>query len=454
MKNRLLRLVLSLVIVLSVLSGLLCNSSAVEAATQSKQYYIVFDNTNEVPLTELQYSQLVDVWNKASAEDILHILKNMLGENAVPQSVTRLTLRVKTNTNNDESGSNPTSAPSSVPDTISSASDPNFLMSGNTLIQYVGSDQIVKIPDNVVNISKGAFRYSSKVKKIVVPSSVRTIDQIAFYKCPKLQYIVFAGKATSVSENMIYQCESLKNVVAPVNSKEYKYAIKEGIVVMSSDRPQFAIKTLYMLVGDSQKIILYNNLNTVKWISSKVSVATVSSAGKIKCRKTGTAKITAKTNGKNYSLLVKVSGKSEDKRVRLIIKTVIKKGMSSREKIKAVHNWMIKNVKYDYYNYQSGTVPAVSHTAKGALLRGVAVCDGYSKAFKKVMDKLKIPCKIMYGSSQGGGHAWNLVKVGKKWLHVDVTFDDPIINGSASNTKPWYSYFLKSSKQMRKSHSW
>ena len=55
---------------------------------------------------------------------------------------------------------------------------------------------------------------------------------------------------------------------------------------------------------------------------------------------------------------------------------------------------------------------------------------------------------------RSSGHAWNLVKVGGKWLHVDVTFDDPIVNGKNTNTRPRYTYFLKTDAQMRKDHAW
>jgi len=135
-----------------------------------------------------------------------------------------------------------------------------------------------------------------------------------------------------------------------------------------------------------------------------------------------------------------------------IIKSVIKKDMTNYQKVQAVHNWMIRNVKYDYYSLKRGYVPSVSHTAKGALLKKVAVCDGYSRAFQMVMRKLKIPCRFVTGSSGSVGHAWNMVKLSGKWYHIDVTFDDPIINGTNTNKKPYYTYFLKSSSVMKKTH--
>lgn len=113
--------------------------------------------------------------------------------------------------------------------------------------------------------------------------------------------------------------------------------------------------------------------------------------------------------------------------------------MSDREKIKAVHDWIINHTTYDYDNYLKGTVPHVSHTMSGVMQKGTAVCDGYSKTFQFCMDILGIPCKIQTGSN----HAWNLVKVDGSWYKVDCTWDDPIYmyNGVRMETLR-YTYFM------------
>ena len=168
----------------------------------------------------------------------------------------------------------------------------------------------------------------------------------------------------------------------------------------------------------------------------------------------GKATITATVNGKKITYKVTVLKKTMKQRVNQIVKSVVKKGMSNYQKVKAVHNWLIKNVKYDYYRFLSGRVPKISHTARGALLKKLAVCDGYAHAFDMVMKKLKIKSKFVVGFANGGGHAWNMVKLGGKWYHIDTTFDDPIIDKSNKNTTPFYTYFLKSSSVMQKDHSW
>lgn len=166
---------------------------------------------------------------------------------------------------------------------------------------------------------------------------------------------------------MVYQCNALVNMVAPKGSKEYAYAKEHEIPVTVSEKTALEAKKLHLLKGDKYTVKLYNALGSVRWSSSAPSIVSVDAKGKLQAKRVGKAKITARFGGKKHTLTVQVQTKSEDKRVDQVIKTVIKKGMSMREKVKAVHNWLIRNVKYDYDNYLRGTVPKVSHTSKGHL---------------------------------------------------------------------------------------
>ena len=64
------------------------------------------------------------------------------------------------------------------------------------------------------------------------------------------------------------------------------------------------------------------------------------------------------------------------------------------------------------------------YTAYGALVNGVAVCEGYSRAMQLLCDKAGIPCTVIYGKSEGIGHMWNIINPGDGWYHLDVTWDD------------------------------
>lgn len=58
--------------------------------------------------------------------------------------------------------------------------------------------------------------------------------------------------------------------------------------------------------GDSLQLSIQNNNKKVKWSSNKVSVATVSSKGKVKAKNSGKAVIKAKTGGKEYNCKISV----------------------------------------------------------------------------------------------------------------------------------------------------
>ena len=103
--------------------------------------------------------------------------------------------------------------------------------------------------------------------------------------------------------------------------------------------------------------------------------------------------------------------------------TWVTSGMSDMEKALAVHDYLVLECEYDKENLDKNMVPDVSHSAYGALVDKIAVCDGYSKAYACVLDELGIKSTIV--SSESMDHAWNLVSLGGEWYHVDATWDDP-----------------------------
>ena len=99
--------------------------------------------------------------------------------------------------------------------------------------------------------------------------------------------------------------------------------------------------------------------------------------------------------------------------------------MSDAEKALVLHDYLVLNCAYDEERRQNGKLPSYSHSAYGALVSGLAVCDGYSHAYAYLLDnKLGIPCELVTSNSMN--HAWSMVSVDGEWYHVDVTWDDPI----------------------------
>ena len=121
--------------------------------------------------------------------------------------------------------------------------------------------------------------------------------------------------------------------------------------------------------------------------------------------------------------------------------------------IKMVHDYLIDNLEYDTTLSKENI-----YDMYGALVNKVAVCEGYAKTFKYIMDEMKIPCVLVIGegtNSQGETekHAWNYVQINGNWYAIDVTWDDPVVSGGGrASRESRYKYFLKGSNTFKQDH--
>ena len=128
-------------------------------------------------------------------------------------------------------------------------------------------------------------------------------------------------------------------------------------------------------------------------------------------------------------------------------------GYDDFEKVRQVHNWLINNVEYD--KDLSADEP---YSIIGAMLEGEAVCEGYARSFKYIMDEIGVPCVLVSGTGTNSNgetesHAWNYVELNGKWYAIDVTWDDPIIVGDGYiRDEVRYANFLRGSDKFFKSH--
>lgn len=132
-----------------------------------------------------------------------------------------------------------------------------------------------------------------------------------------------------------------------------------------------------------------------------------------------------------------------------IISQVIQNDMTDAEKVLAIHDWMCRNVRYDYdalKKIEQGIELTESekecYDAAGAVLKGKAVCSGYSFAFADFMELLNIPYEIV--TSETMNHAWNEVKLDGEWYWIDNTWDACVTPCHMSLSYKW---FLKNGKR-------
>ena len=96
--------------------------------------------------------------------------------------------------------------------------------------------------------------------------------------------------------------------------------------------------------------------------------------------------------------------------------------MTIEEKIRALHDHIINISKYDNDRIK-GITKYNSNTAYGNLIEGYGICSGYTDAMAIFLNKMEIE-NYKIASDK---HIWNLVKLNGKWVHLDLTFDDPVV---------------------------
>lgn len=142
------------------------------------------------------------------------------------------------------------------------------------------------------------------------------------------------------------------------------------------------------------------------------------------------------------------------KEAEKIINSQINLNMTDYQKEIAIHDYIIKNSKYDTDALdERAEVSPDSLTAYGLLKNKKAVCLGYTRTFQLFMKMLDIECIVIHAKANGGQeHGWNMVKLDGEWYHVDVTWDDPIPD-CGDNVR--YNYFNVTTSYMKKTdHEW
>lgn len=105
---------------------------------------------------------------------------------------------------------------------------------------------------------------------------------------------------------------------------------------------------------------------------------------------------------------------------------------SVKELAKTANDAVCNAVTYDFCDDEDGSATEESkyiRTAYGALVNGRAVCEGYSRLYKAVLNELGVKCELVSGYFLDGEsfepHMWNYVQDEEgRWYAVDVTMND------------------------------
>lgn len=117
--------------------------------------------------------------------------------------------------------------------------------------------------------------------------------------------------------------------------------------------------------------------------------------------------------------------------------------------IKDFHDYIINHTKYDVTRNDEGNSNYQSYIAYGPLIEGYATCNGYTDVMAIFLSKLGIiNYKIATTNHETEGHVWNAVYFNNQWLHLDLTWDDPVSLDGTDYLQ--HKYFLITNEELKK----
>jgi hypothetical protein len=97
------------------------------------------------------------------------------------------------------------------------------------------------------------------------------------------------------------------------------------------------------------------------------------------------------------------------------------------DKIRTIHDWIIKNIDYDIESYMAGIIPEESRAAWSVWRNKKGVCEGYAELFALMLRYAGIAAEVINGRADAfdgwGDHAWNKIKFVGEDLYIDATWD-------------------------------
>lgn len=133
-----------------------------------------------------------------------------------------------------------------------------------------------------------------------------------------------------------------------------------------------------------------------------------------------------------------------NEKVNEIVTNVVKDEKNPRKIIKLIHDYIINNTKYDKERADKNIIKYKSNTAYGVLFEGYGICGGYTDTMAIFLNYYDIPNFEIASEN----HIWNAVYIDGKWLHLDLTWDDPVLSSGQEVLSE--TYFLITTEELKK----
>jgi hypothetical protein len=338
---------------------------------------------------------------------------------------------------------------------------------------------LINIPASVTTIEASAFINCNNLTYLLLNEGLKTIGKMAFYGCESISSVQLPSTLLSIGDKAFDLCENLATVInktdfaLQLKSETYGCVAKYATQIIKDDEVDLeAIKdSIAAIVPSGSQVYRYgyNELSETDQAMYDYILETLCRFDANKAAGSIYHRVDFDLEGQGfttdlYSLMYMLIRIYRDVPEMYILNSIprqdagtgtyygrieavhnpesylndltqieticndiianITDGMSTYEKLKVLHDGLI-----DWADY-GGLASAYSGDIKGAFLERKAVCEGFSRAFLLLCQKVGIPCLYVSGSLSTNtvtdtwvNHAWNYVQVDGKWYLVDITTD-------------------------------
>ena len=258
----------------------------------------------------------------------------------------------------------------------------------------ITAEKIV-LPEGTSYIGDSSFANCQNLKDVTINGNPEIVEY-AFTNCHNLENVTISGNP-KVGDDIFRNCDSLKNININCSEKHY------GHLVMSCP----ALETL-----NGEDPFDKNGFLKEKYADFIEH-----------CMK--------------YSCNNVISDKYVMYRVKKMVSETVTDDMTDMEKMKALHDKLCRMVVYDSENEGDPK----NHTDISVFLNDSSVCEGYARGFNLLLHEAGIESCYVINKT----HAWNIVKLGGHYFHIDPTWNDDDDVGTGIS----YDWFLKTDDEIK-----
>lgn len=286
------------------------------------------------------------------------------------------------------------------------------------------SIKIGSITYKVFAIEKNAFARNNSITEITIPEGCIMIGEGAFRECKNLKKVNFSSTLNTIYLGAFYMCSSLEELSNVRIDGNYNF----------QPRAFYGCTNLKKINGSKE---VWRSNNDV-YLTHENLVKKCFSADET------VGFIQEYVNGKADAVVAQIRaahpGCTQLLLAKLLRDWVIDHGVSAQTKWMSEH----PNQMYTDAIRKQEENRAEYHDDTAIFFGGVGVCEGYSKALRKLYLAAGFNCELSRGkaiSYDNNGnpseeyHIWNVVNLDGAWYNVDVYWDD--LNPSAPTTN-WY----------------